>query len=256
MSRLKPSLGEIPLRFSTLEGMTAPSRIAVLGAGSLRCAPEVLASLVQVDLPQESAVWLQDEHAEALDLAERLAHRLVTEANLLLRVVATPDPIEALEGAETVILCIGGGLRERRGWFAAEAQHDVVELLRLERIRRALAMLQPMLENLAEGATVINLSRPTATSGRFLPRAAIHLDWPEPLAGEERVPRAHQMLRWARGEDPMFELLERAQSGPLVAALRYGEPRAENLFDPHATEEIKERLKALRPDLLKSLLEL
>lgn len=235
--------------------MTAPSRIVVLGAGSLRCAPEVLASLVQAGLPQESAVWLQDEHAEALDLAERLAHRLVTEAGALLRVVATPDQAEALDGGETVILCIGGGLRERKGWFAAEDAGEAVELVRLERIRRAIGSLQESLDSLAEGATVINLARPTAESGRFLPRAAIHLDWPEPLPGEERVPRAHQMLRWARGEDPMFDLLDRAQSGPLVSALRYGEPTATNLYDPGAAEELAARLESVGPEVLSLLTE-
>ncbi|MER3414001.1 MAG: hypothetical protein C4341_07160 [Armatimonadota bacterium] len=236
--------------------MTAPSRIVVLGAGSLRCAPEVLASLVQADLPQESAVWLQDEHAEALDLAERLAHRLVTESNLLLRVVATPDPAEALEGAETIILCVGGGLREREGWFAIEGDEEAVELLRLERIRRVMATLQSRLESLAEGVTVINLARPTAQSGRFLPRPAIHLDWPEPLPGEQRVPRAHQMLRWARGEDPMFDLLERVRNSPLVIALRYGEPMATNLYDPDAATELAVRLQGVGAGLLRLLPEM
>lgn len=227
----------------------------MVGAGSLRCAPEVLASLVHAGLPQESAVWLQDEHVEALDLAERLAHRLISEANLLLRVVATPDPVEALEGAEVVILCIGGGLRERRGWFAAEGSDEAVGLLRLERIRRAMTGLQSALDRLPAGATVINLARPTAESGRFLPCPAIHLDWPEPLAGEERVPRAHQMLRWARGEDPLFDLLDRVATGPLVSALRYGEPRATNLFDPLAAEELAVQLQGVGPELLRLLSE-
>lgn len=225
----------------------------MLGAGSLRCAPEVLASLVQAGLPQESALWLQDEHHEALDLAERLAHRLVTEANLLLRVVATPDPVEALEGAETVILCVGGGLHEHHGWLALEGAYEALELLRLERIRRVMDALQPGLACLDERAAVINLSRPTAQSGRFLQRPAIHLDWPEPLQPEQRVPRAHQMLRWARGEEPLFDLFERASSGPLVSALRYGEPRATCLYDANAATELAARLKNLGTDFLRLL---
>lgn len=233
--------------------MTAPSRIVVLGAGSLRCAPEVLASLVQAGLPQESALWLQDEHAEALDLAERLAYRLVTEANLMLRVVATPDPSEALEGADTVILCVGGGLHERQAWLALEEADEALELLRLERIRRVMDSLQPGLASLDDEAAVINLARPTAQSGRFLQRPAIHLDWPEPLQHEERVPRAHQMLRWARGEEPLFDLFERVNNGPLVSALRYGEPRATCLYDPNAATELAVRLKNLGSDLLRLL---
>lgn len=225
----------------------------MLGAGSLRCAPEVLSSLVQAGLPQESALWLQDEHVEALDLAERLAYRLVTEANLMLRVVATPDPLEALESADTVILCFGGGLHERQGWLGVEGAEEALELLRLERIRRAMDALQPAINGLDEGVAIINLSRPTAQSGRFLRRPAIHLDWPEPLQIEERVPRAHQMLRWARGEEPLFDLFERASSGPLVSALRYGEPRATCLYDPNAATELAARLQDLGADLLRLL---
>jgi hypothetical protein len=104
--------------------------------------------------------------------------------------------------------------------------------------------------------TVINLSRPVEVTAKLLDQPAIHLDWPLPLSLEERVPRAHQILRWVRGEESTHALLQSVAQGPLFAALRYGEPSPRLAFDPHVGEQIESEVRRLGPDIERLLLEL
>ncbi len=235
--------------------MTRPSRIAVLGAGSLRCAPEVLATLIRADLPEESAIWLSDEFEEGLQLAEMLASRLIQDSGQLLRVVATTSAEESLEGADTVILCYGGGLWHRGG-VSMSALGEHLEVLRLHRLLDVFETVNRCLASEERPVTVINLSRPVQITAKLLQRPAIHLDWPLPLGVDERVPRAHQILRWARGEDPTHALLESVVQSPLFAALRYGEPAPRLAFDPDASDEIREQVRRLGPEIERLILEL
>lgn len=83
-----------------------PRRLAILGAGSLRCGPPTLAALANYFGEHDLEVRLWDADEERLDLADRLARTMfvVEEAKHLL--VAASDVREALDQADAAILMV------------------------------------------------------------------------------------------------------------------------------------------------------
>ena len=77
--------------------MLLGSKIAVIGAGSLRAGAPVFASLANLPLAPETRLVLCDEFLEALDLFERLARVFAAANELEISISAVSDIAEAIK---------------------------------------------------------------------------------------------------------------------------------------------------------------
>ncbi|MBX3111519.1 MAG: hypothetical protein KF857_05875 [Fimbriimonadaceae bacterium] len=217
-----------------------PSRtVVVVGAGNLRCAPPVLATLASwyPDVPAE--VRLFDASEERLDLFDRLARLLFQHTGNETGVRATSDLAEAVDGATDLVLCLHEdcarrmvGPREARWLDNLEAEVETHILHRgdpnrptpasqLSRATRAMIEVPVSTtmsrDEVLDGALGLVL-RQTPAQARVLSlmrgvamptdRGSIHLAWPAPLddATLSRVP--FQVLRWVTGDDRLDAIVE------------------------------------------------
>src|SRR5579872_2570625 len=84
-----------------------PERIAVLGAGSVRSMPAISSSLAAYFGERPLSVSLFDGDEERLDLFDRFCRILFTFNRAGHTLSSTLDPVEAMDGAERIILCVG-----------------------------------------------------------------------------------------------------------------------------------------------------
>ncbi|MCL6624858.1 MAG: hypothetical protein K6T17_09625 [Fimbriimonadales bacterium] len=217
------------------------AKIAIIGAGSLRCGMPVLASLFHCPLPQGTRVALYDVHQEALDLLTRLARCLSSEADGKYVIEPAEELSWALDDATTIILCFGLGERGRERWRSWLSEAGVEDSRgRLALLARAI-LLNPSFEGLNEhlyslndSVTVINLVRPIELTGMLLAAPAVHLDWPPEMTEERRIPMVHHILRLVRGDEYVAEELKNGAETPLVTTLSRPERTRVNRFDPRA----------------------
>jgi hypothetical protein len=223
--------------------MPLGTKVTIVGAGSLRAAAPVLASLVSFPLTPEHKVTLCDTDEEVLDLADRLARTLAVAQELDLVIVSTPDIAEAMAGADTVILTFGlGSQRDLVEGQSSEAAAIARGML----LRNSFERINDILFSANPAPRVFNLVLPTELSAQLLAYDAVHLDWPAALPVNDRVPVAHQILRWVRGDEPVFSLLRENNSSPLVEAIKSSQPGV-NRFNPNAVKGWAADLEALSP---------
>jgi hypothetical protein len=80
--------------------------LAIIGAGSVRCGPPIVASLASYFGERSVNVALWDADAERLDLFERFARTSFSVLKCTHSVFATLEPEEALVGADRVVLAL------------------------------------------------------------------------------------------------------------------------------------------------------
>lgn len=218
--------------------------MVVLGAGSLRCGPVVLASLATWRPDDLVDVRLWDSNEERLDLFDRLMREIVEHANTEHKVVSTADVHEALEGATDVVFTVHEdcarrltGLHKPTLFVPGDSFEDQVrgdpnkpthpESLspqtqvilsspvnvsepRNEVVTRALTSL---LESVPSGARILSLQR-----GIPLPTGRTHTwrDWPAEIPENQLPIVPHQILRWIQGDETMSSLLAEAASSPIT----------------------------------------
>jgi 6-phospho-beta-glucosidase len=100
----------------------AAARIAYIGGGSTRAPGTVAAFVERGEHFAGSEVVLFDLDAERLDVVRRLAERMIAARGLDLRVRATTDRREALDGADAVLTSF------RPGGFEARALDETIPL--------------------------------------------------------------------------------------------------------------------------------
>lgn len=221
-------------------------RIVVLGAGSVRCGPLVVATLAawKPRLPVE--VCLFEPCEERLDLMDRLLHRYLDFFDSTHGAMATSDLLEACLGASGAVLTlheeaarrmVGGGAQsvaqvdpfadgggswlgdlnrptppERLSAFTREmlARPVPIAETRATVIERAAALC---LQALPVDARIISLMR-----GVMLPASVAHVyaAWPAPISQQRKDAVPHEILRLIHGEDPLAEVAERVAESPLV----------------------------------------
>jgi len=233
--------------------MDTSAKIVFVGSGSLRCCAPVLAGIFNCWWQPDSMLYLVDTNEERLDLSERLARCFAAESRSNLRVTTSDSLKASLKDATHVILAFGFGYRGEEEeinllqawcvlsgveWFEYEwrggAKDERLDFIRAVLLNPIFEEVNELLPTLARNSLVVNLVRPVALTAPLLAAEAIHLDWPPALSPDERVPLAHQILRWIRSEEYLGgELLGHAQN-PIVNALKYGQPKAENRFNPRA----------------------
>lgn len=240
--------------------MEAVERIAVIGAGSLRCAAPVLASIAGLSWPAGTELRLCDVHLEALDLFDRLARMLASQTGADLRISAGSDIGEAMDEATVVVLAFGLGPAkdEWRRWIAESSILDdsgrEATLARCILLHLVFEQVNEYLGTQGKEVRVINLVRPVDLTSNLLAWEASHIEWPEQIGEDERIPAAHQALRWIRGDDYLHGQIEAGKTSPLTEALKAVPPSTENRFNANAVKRWMDELQGFSEDATARLL--
>jgi hypothetical protein len=186
-------------------------RLAILGAGSVRCSPAVLASLATYFGERPLEIRMYDSDLERLDLFDRLARLCFIMTKNDHSLMSTTDPVECTEGAERVILQVGENCARK---YLKESHRMGIANLGAE------AMIEQAVEELFGTvpfeAEVLSLERPEIA----VPRDHYYrLDWiTEPSRGQRQA-FPHQALRWIRGEEYTHDFLREHERSPLKSWL-------------------------------------
>lgn len=223
--------------------------ILLAGAGNVRCAPPVLASLATWYPDDIISISLFDANLERLDLISRLAQKLFDDFNRDLMIRSSTDLAEASEGTTDLVLMLNeDGSRRMVGAVGSdtlqafeEMEEDPFELRKGDRNR-------PTPPDQLSPATRNMLSQPKATGPRdevilsaaqlvldhtpnsnivslirgvLLPTGTehLHLNWPDPI-DELKLPLIpHQILRWIYSDEPTTDLIEAGRNNAFRAWL-------------------------------------
>jgi alpha-galactosidase len=93
--------------------MTLPTKIVVIGAGSASFGENTLAALMSSQRLQGATLALVDQNSHNLDVIGRLAERLNQDWNAHMPITTHTHHLEALSGAEFVVIAIEVGPREQ-----------------------------------------------------------------------------------------------------------------------------------------------
>ena len=215
---------------------TEAPKIAIIGCGSLRLGAPVIASVFAAKPPTGTVIHLTDPEPERLDLFERLARMLTSELKSETLILADDNSSEAIRGATHVALCFGLGRKKARlsEWESSGASltPELRELARAILLNDIFEHINDRLAQSAEPMTLVNFVRPIQLTSQLLSKAARHVRGPE-LADEERVPKAHEILRWIKGDEYVHDLLKGRTDTEVYEAI-WGEMEAHNYFSPRA----------------------
>ena len=175
-------------------------RLAILGAGSVRCSVPVIASLATFFGERPLEVALYDADEERLDLFDRFARLCFMATRAEHSVFSTTDPTEALDGVNKVIVQVGENCA-RKLLGSPKSAPDPTDA--------ALDRLMLLVPDDAEVACLL--------FGRILPHIHdyIEIDWPPEPTPEERQSLPHQVLRYLNGEEYLHEVLTANSGSPL-----------------------------------------
>ncbi len=200
--------------------MLSPPKIAVIGAGNIRCGAAILAGIFNSEWGPEATLHLVDIHDEALDLFDRLARTFAEESKTEFRILADSELEAAIKDSTHVFIAVGLG--DRRELFNSLSLRDAddYDKTRVEWLRPTLEEISRLIQFADPEVKVFNLVRPTFLTSPLLQIPVINLDWPEPLDEQERYRNLYQALRWVNGDDYASHELFRAKESPIVMALR------------------------------------
>lgn len=185
------------------------TRLAILGVGSLRCTVPVIGTLSCYFGERPLDICLYDADEERLDLFDAFARAAFAANENLHSVRATSDAREALEEVDRVILQVNDNCAVKEARLKRAPRVDAP-------FKRISATLARVLAGLESNALVLSLqSREVVVPLDHYYR----LDWPKEIGPDERRALPHQVLRWIRSEEPMFELFKEFQKSPLKAWL-------------------------------------
>ena len=191
----------------------APMRMAVLGAGSVRCSPRVIAALANYFGERPMEICLFDVDEERLELFSRYARVCFTVTRSQNLVFECADLDEAIEEVDLVIVQVGENCARK---YLASRPHLLGDLAieQLDSAQAVASAAEDMVPaRLIEQGRVLSLIKPGAPS--VLHTCASLAEWPPPLADEERYKVPHQVLRWVRGEEFVTDWLAEHERTPL-----------------------------------------
>jgi hypothetical protein len=186
-------------------------RLAIIGAGSVRCTPAVLASLATYFGERPLEVRMFDADVERLDLFDRLARVMFIMTHTTHSLLSTTDATEALVDAERIVLQVGENCA--RKYLKERHRMGIANLEASAMIEQA---VEEILGTAPAEAEILSLQR----ADILIPRDHFYrVDWLEEPTARERQALPHQALRWIRGEDYTHEILRDFERSPLKAWL-------------------------------------
>ena len=186
-------------------------RIAVLGAGSVRCMPAIAGSLATFFGERPLDVRLFDGDEERLDLFDRFCRVLFTFNRAGHTMSATLDPVEAMDGVERIILCVGQNCAVR--YFRAARKGGVATGFGLGLVDQLVEVLAASIPDRLEVLSLLG-------EGYSVPLPDYRrLDWPPEPSPSVRAATPHQILRFLNGEEYPYAILSAAAESPLKAWL-------------------------------------
>lgn len=185
--------------------------LVILGAGSVRCSPSVLTSLADYAGERPLDIRLYDPDEERLDLFDRFARMAFRFCKATHSLTSTLDFAEALAGAERVVLQMGHHASRRHLRAVGELGWRDIE--DAEALRQA---SEDLLGRRAEGSLVLSLLARTVPL--TVPTYRVE-GWPPEIAEAARPAVPHQILRFIRGEEFLWEMLAEVDRSPLKAWL-------------------------------------
>lgn len=196
-------------------------KLTILGAGSVRCAPPVISSLATYFGERPIEVRLYDADEERLDLMDRLARHCFRLNKANHTVLFRTDPKEALEEADRIVLMVGRNCArkfQRVRYSEGRPQGDELTT----------KTLSSLMELAPSEADVLSLQRKSIEVPLSFYR---RMDWPGEPTDESMRWLPHQILRWVRAEEPMFDFLKEQQESPFKSWLN----------DPNAADIVVNR---------------
>lgn len=173
-------------------------KIAVIGAGSVRCSPAVLASLANYYGERQLEVRLYDADEERLDLFDRFARVCFASGQAPHDVVSTTDIEEALEPVHGAVVQVGYNCARK---LLKTAEDDIVP----QAIATLLQPLPPTAKVLSLFGERIVLPVDSYDS----------IDWPAEPDEDTRRAMPHQLLRWIRQEEYLHDFLREYLHSPV-----------------------------------------
>lgn len=184
--------------------------LAVIGAGNLQCGTAIIGSLGSYFGERPLDIVFYDPDPERLELFTRLGKVCFASTKATHLLWNTADPAEALSIAERVILSLDAHGAAK---YVASLSSRAESVSPQEALSAA---LPTMLEGMLAGATLLSLMPPEV---RIPLSTYFRLEWPDPMADEELTWLPHQLNRWIRGDEYMFELIQRHERSPFKAWL-------------------------------------
>lgn len=185
-------------------------KLAFVGAGSIRCAAPVIATLATYFGERPMDVWLYDADEERLDLFDRFARTAFTLTESTHGLRATNILEEALQDATGVLV----------GFDENCARKELGSIARRMTAGESMAKM---------AGRIVALSPPECpilclANSAPLEGASTAGDWPEvPDQPTYVVPL--QILRWLNGEEYPYDLFRAHERSPLRSWLDNPEPR-------------------------------
>lgn len=204
--------------------MSHKVKVAILGVGSLRCMPPVISALATYAGERPLEVRLYDADLERLDLMDRFARVCFQITNSTHDVRFRPDPKEALEEVDRIVLMVGRNCaRKLMGIkFSDFSRQDDGMISTALRI---------LMEDAPPEADVLSLERKSVSIPVSLFRK---MDWPGEPKDEDLRWLPHQILRWIKAEETMYKFLDEQEDSPFKAWL--DDPNAADLVVNRSVE--------------------
>jgi hypothetical protein len=183
--------------------------------------PPVISSLATYAGERKLEIRLYDADEERLDLMDRFARHCFHFTDSTHDALFRPDPSEALEGVDRIVLMMGRNCARRylgMKFSDEAAQSEETVSKALEEIFR----LAPT------EADVLSLQGPSARIPLGLYR---RMDWPGDVSEDDLRFLPHQILRWLKSEEQIYKFLDSQQTSPLKTWLD----------DPNAAELVVNR---------------
>jgi hypothetical protein len=188
-----------------------PTRLAILGAGSVRCSPPVMVSLASYFGERPLEVILYDSDAERLDLFDRFARLCLLASRNPATILATEDAQEALAGADKVIVQVGENCA--RKYLKGQRRQGFAEMDGSALVEQAMDLMLGLVE---KDVQILSLLR----EGVDLPvDAYVSHEWPGEISEAERRATPFQILRWLHGEEYLHEMFKQYERSPLTSWL-------------------------------------
>ena len=183
--------------------------------------PPVISSLATYAGERPLEIRLYDADEERLDLMDRFARHCFHVTDSTHDVRYRPNPAEALEGADRIVLMVGRNCARKfmNVKFADRSVQDDMMIT---------STLGTLLASAPAEADVLSLERRSVgIPVSFFRR----MDWPGEPPDEDLRWLPHQILRWIKAEEQLYKFFDEQEDSPFKAWLN----------DPNAAELVVKR---------------